>query len=365
MADKADEIVIGIDVARDILKDRWATIEQADLEVDYAPQLRTVISELLRSGTRSYRYVLPTQLLAKVTNPQANSLCLQKKSKIDGHFDARSLCHKVIVPFEREQGEPLGGSPEPYVNNPLRVPEVTAAHRSAQKDKEGWDKLCAVLSEVQNTNDQSFSEKVFLQILLEIRRIQQERNVSYPVPQRISLEHTLRLLQEFLAPRTGGGRLQAVCVALFRTLGELWGIYDEVFSAVVNASDASGGRPADIDCIKDGQTVLAVEVKDRTVTLQLLEDKITSTRMVRVKELLFLVRSEPIVESDEVIQRAQREFVSGQNIYLLHVDEFMEQILSVVGEDGRLLFIEQVGKALEEFRLDFTDRQDWARVLVL
>ncbi len=359
-----EEIVINVEEARNVLALFWKEVELVDLGTDSEPSLASAISNLLRSNTRSYRYVLPTQLLAKIVNPKANAICLQKRSEVDGRFDARSLCHKVIVPFEREQGEPLGGSPEPYVNNPLRVPEVSHAHRNAQKDKDGWDQLCLVLDRVQECGDDEFSKRVFLQILLEIRRIQQEQTITYSIPQRISLENTLDMLHEFLEPRTGGGRLQAVCVALFRTIGELWEMYDEVLSAVVNASDASGGRPADIDCRKDGQTVLAVEVKDRTVTLQLLEDKIATTRVARVKELLFLIRSEPIVESDEVIQRAQREFSSGQNIYLLHVDVFMEQVLSLIGEEGRLLLLEKIGNALEEFRLDFKDRNDWADILV-
>lgn len=359
-----EEISVNIEEAKKALIQFWTEIEQTDLENDFETSLASEISDLLRSKTKSYRYVLPTQLLAKVVNSQANAICLQKKSEVAGRFDARTLCHSVIVPFEREQGTPLGGSPEPYVNNPLRVPEVSSNHRNAQKDKVGWDQLCLVLEQVQSRGDKDFSKRVFMQVLLEIRRIQQEQTITYSIPQRISLEHTLDILREFLGPRTGGGRLQAVCVALFRTIGELWEIYDEVLSAVVNASDASGGRPADIDCRKDGQTVLAVEVKDRTVTLQLLEDKIATTRVARVKELLFLIRSEPIVENDEVFQRAQREFSSGQNIYLLHVDVFTEQILSLLGEEGRLLLLEQIGNALEEFRLDFKDRNDWADILV-
>ncbi|SHK64337.1 restriction endonuclease, SacI family [Alicyclobacillus tolerans] len=359
-----EEIIVNTEEAKNTLIHFWETIQQKDLDSNFDEEFSSAISSLLRSNTRSYRYVLPTQLLAKVVNPKVNATCLQKRSAVVGHFDARTLCHKVVVPFEREQGKPLGGSPEPYVNNPLRVPEVSSEHRNAQKDKDGWDQLCAVLNEVQKRGDKAFSERIFLQVLLEIRKIQNEQTVTYSMPQRISLEHSMAMFQEFLKPKTGGGRLQAVCVALFRTIGEFWGIYDEVLSAVVNASDASGERPADIDCRKDGKTVLAVEVKDRTVTLQLLEDKIATTRLARVEELLFLIRSEPIVESQEVYERAQREFASGQNIYLLHVDVFMEQILSLIGEDGRLLLIEKVGNALEEFRLDFKDRKDWADILV-
>lgn len=226
-----EEITVNIEEAKRTLDHIWSEIEQADLGKDWEPSLTLEISNLLRSKTKSYRYVLPTQLLAKVANPEANATCLQKKSEVIGRFDARTLCHSVVVPFEREQGTPLGGSPEPYVNNPLRVPEVSSTHRNAQKDKDGWDQLCMVLEQVQNRSDKDFSKRVFMQILLEIRRIQQEQAITYSIPQRISLEHTLRMLQVFLDPRTGGSRLQAVCVALLRTIGELWDICDEVLSA--------------------------------------------------------------------------------------------------------------------------------------
>jgi len=359
-----EEITINIEEAQKTLDLFWSEIEQTDLGKDIERSLSSAISTLLQSKTKSYRYVLPTQLLAKVVNSEANATCLQKKSGVIGRFDARTLCKSVVVPFERKQGNPLGGSPEPYVNNPLRVPEVSSTYRNAQKDKDGWDQLCSILKQVQECGDKDFPERVFKQVLLEIRRIQQAQVVTYSIPQRISLEHALRMLQAFLDPRTGGSRLQAVCVALFKTIGELWGIYDEVLSAVVNASDASGNRPADIDCRKGGQTVLAVEVKDRIVTLQLLEDKIATIRNTGVQELLFLIRSKPIVESDRVIQRVQKEFSYGQNIYLLHVDVFIEQVLSLIGEEGRRLLLKQIGDALEKFRLDFKDRKDWANFLV-
>ncbi|AUW92644.1 hypothetical protein BXT84_00645 [Sulfobacillus thermotolerans] len=358
------EIRINVEDAQKALNAMWLQIEQAELGTDIEPSLASEIATLLRSNTKSYRYVLPTQLLAKVVNSNANAICLQKKSNVVGRFDARSLCHKVIVPFERSHGTPLGGSPEPYVNNPLRVPEVSSEHRMAQKDKDGWDQLCLVLNRIQECDNDQFSQRTLKQVLLEIRRIQQEQLIIYSVPQRSSLQHTLRMVDEFLKPRTGGSRLQAVCVALLRTIGQLWGIYDQVLSEVVNASDASSNRPADIDCRKEGRSILAVEVKDRTVTLQLLEDKITTTRVAHIKELLFLIRSEPIVENNAVIERAQREFLSGQNIYLIHVDIFIQQVLTLVGEDGRLLFLGEIGKALEEFRLDFKDRNDYANILV-
>ncbi len=328
------------------------------------PAMKASIRSLLRAKTRSYRYVLPTQLLAKVVDPGLDSRCLQAgRVGGRGNFDARSVAHEVVVPFDRENGSPLGGSPEPYVNNPLRVPEVSPQHRRAQRARSEWDRLCDILQAVEEAPDTTLATELFDQTLLEIRRLQQELEISYPIPQRISLEGTMSLLAQFLAPRTGGRRLQAVSAALFKTLKEKWRIYDEVISAQVNVPDAPGTRPADIECRVDGKAVLAVEVKDRTVTLQLLTDQITSARMARVTELLFLVRAPQLIDSDEVPRRARMEFVSGQNIYLFDAESFFANVLGLLGEEGRGVFLEQVGHALTEYRLDFRDRRGWADLL--
>lgn len=67
----------------------------------------------VNSATLTYRYVLPTQLLAKVTDPQLDCRCVQATRGGQGAFDARSLCQKVIVPFDRANESVLGGSGEP------------------------------------------------------------------------------------------------------------------------------------------------------------------------------------------------------------------------------------------------------------
>lgn len=353
-----------IDRCKEVLSIHWHKVLRHDLSQNIEESISSEVTHLLRSRTKTYRYVLPTQLVAKLANPSLDSRCLQAGRKPEvGNFDARTIAHGVIVPFDREQGKPLGGSPEPYVNNPVRVPEVSAKHREAQKDKQGWDMLCDLLEVIENRNDPKFTEQVFDQVLLEIRRIQQEQKVSYPVPQRVSLQQTLEILTKYLDPRTGGGRLQAVSVALLRTLMKEWGIYDEVKSGAVTAADAPRGSPADIVCLKDGNTVLAVEVKDRTVTLELLEDRITSSRIAKVKELLFLIRATPVIDDAVVEERAQREFASGQNVYLFEVGTFYTHILGLMGEVGRVSFLVLVGKALEELQLDFRDRKEWAKLL--
>jgi hypothetical protein len=93
-------------------------------------------------------------------NPQVHpDRCLTSKNDTpSGSFDARTVAHQVIVPFDQANESVLGGAPEPYVNNPVRVPEVSARYRAPQKNKEDWDKLCELLNLVQQRNSKKFSE---------------------------------------------------------------------------------------------------------------------------------------------------------------------------------------------------------------
>ncbi len=355
-----------IQKCKETLYTYWEEIITHNIEEDYIDDkdLVKMVAESIRSKTKSYRYVLPTQLLAKLVDSSLDSKCLQAGRKPErGNFDARSLNNLVILEFEREQGYPLGGSPEPYVNNPLRVDEISLKHLEAQKNKRGWKILCKIFEMIESYNNPEFTEKLFKQTLLEIRRVQQDMEVTYPIPQRISLEQTMKILKQYLEPRTGGRRLQVVVYAIFMAMKNIWNIYDNVISAPVNAADAPGGRPADITCEKSGETVLAIEVKDRTVTLEMLESKIHSSREAHVRELMFLIRANQLTQDIDVKERAEREFTSGGNIYLLETNSFLENILALIGENGRQIFLESVCDALMELNLDFQDKKDWAELL--
>lgn len=124
------------------------------------------IKNLINSKTKTYRYVLPTQIIAKAADHSLDSRCLQANRDASGSFDARSVCHSVIVPFEKEQENVLGGSPEPYVNNPLRQPEISVKYKHKQKNKKGWDNLCSVLEGIEAKDDPIFTQKILKQVYL-------------------------------------------------------------------------------------------------------------------------------------------------------------------------------------------------------
>src|SRR4030042_3121477 len=152
-----------------ILQKTWAKVSRPNFKSKLADeQLRKAIERSINSQTKTYRYVLPTQLVAKLADKSLDSRCIQASRGGAGSFDARSIAQEVVVKFDKENERVLGGSPEPYVSNPLRVSEVTSLYRTQQKDKKGWDDLCYVLESVEKKQSPQFTQIVFEEVLLTI-----------------------------------------------------------------------------------------------------------------------------------------------------------------------------------------------------
>lgn len=106
------------------------------------------IYSVLTGSHKTYRYILVNALLAKATNQAINVLSLQKGDGKQGKFDARSLCHKVLVPFERLklQGS-LGDSNEPFLNKPARFVTLSTDNAvRAGRDRETLESVINILS---------------------------------------------------------------------------------------------------------------------------------------------------------------------------------------------------------------------------
>ena len=111
---------------------------------------RDFIDFIIDSSHLTYKYVLFTALLSKATNPNVNPLCLQKKSNLPGAYDARTVCHEVIVPFEKNiLNKALGGSNEPFLNKPARYTELDKTNAVRRgNDQELLFALCDNLPQI-------------------------------------------------------------------------------------------------------------------------------------------------------------------------------------------------------------------------
>lgn len=356
--------------SQNYLSVRWQYIiqlfeqEQINEPLDNYLELKKTIKECLTSNIKSYRYVLPTQLLSKTVDHSLDCRSLQVADDSEGSFDARNIAHQVIVPFDSENHDVLGGSKEPYVNNPLRCPAISDAYRERQRNKNDWDKLILVLSSVQNKNDINFTKKIFDQILFEIFRLLEKVRVIYPTPNRISLDKTVMLLSDFLAEKSGGDRLEAVATSLFRTISEKFKLFEDIKREKVNAADMSSGMIADIECWLNGEIVLLVELKDRSLTLTQLNAKIDVARANQIKEIFFMAQ-QGIDESkkEEIHRKISQEFTSGQNIYVTNLFDFAKGIFILLGEKGRVDFLSKIGPELDRSKSSIQHRKAWASLL--
>lgn len=122
-------------------KTAYLVLEQALAEAETLDDnISQTIQTVLTGPHKTYRYILVNALLAKATNEKINALSLQKGDGKGGKFDARSLCHKVVVPFEKLQLPGcLGDSNEPFLNKPARF--VSLSLTNAVRTGKDWETL--------------------------------------------------------------------------------------------------------------------------------------------------------------------------------------------------------------------------------
>lgn len=301
------------DKAGEILQAEWKKVSELAeagklTDVLDDPKLFQAVKDSINSATKTYRYVLPTQVVSKLADPSLDSRSLQAARAKRGSFDARSMAHRVIVPFDQRNESVLGGSQEPYINNPVRVPEVSSKYRKPQKDKTGWDRLRFVLDTIEKKNDPNFTLQVFRQILTEIYRRLSTVRVVYGVPRRVSLKKTIEVIQTFLADHSGGDRLMALTSALFTVIGKRFGLYETVKRGHITQADQASGMLADLECVtNDSQIAFAVEVKDRQITINQLRAKLRTIREKQVSEIFFVAQGTMPNEAPEVEALIDRE----------------------------------------------------------
>ena len=223
--------------------------------------------KIIINGThKTYRYILITALLAKSTSDLINPISIQASAPISGAYDARSLCHKVIVPFERKfLNGALGNSNEPFLNKPARCTHLSMDNPV----RSGNDRLCLELLIETLTNIQRDEAKKCLcyaiSLLIEIGNKQKINNENLIRNFSTSLElyHFMRRLLE----KSCEGE---ICALLVGTMEKLfYSIYDTNYHVIchkINESGSSSQEIGDIDIFYKNTYYYSIEVKDKNFT---------------------------------------------------------------------------------------------------
>jgi len=279
----------------------------------------------------TYKYILFTALAAKATNESINPLALQAKSGLSGAYDARSICHGVIVKFEMtELGKALGGSNEPFLNKPARFPELSKTNAVRRgRDQQILYKLCDDLPNIK-TSEEAYDSLVYaIQKLLAIKT-QKESITNFDISALNS--NTARLykfIDTLLNENHEGEILTLVIAGLYELYME--NFYDTYFVDIhpVNQSGASSKEISDLDVYKNGLHFLSNELKDKPFNDNDLRHAADKVALSGKNQLHFIVgrhgRYDSSLINDCVLEYLSKGFV----VNVVPVDYFVLTLLNL------------------------------------
>jgi hypothetical protein len=267
-------------IARKNLHAAWAKID--DPTYTAPPRITPYLEAVIEASDVTYKYILVTGLLGKFTNPSVHPRAIQVNSSLADSYDARSLCHDVVVTFEKTKGDLWGLSNEPFLNKPARHPEHYKTNTQLRNKR-----LAATLHDALDYAHQSQSDAVFA-MLVHVLRLSRQRAASQ-VAASVQVETTYRKVVEFarrlLEITDGGNPLVAVT-------GTFISLMNHGFSVKVyqtTSSDKFSKTAGDIEIYHDDQLVSAYECKQRPITLDDIRHGIRKAKENSLLEYVFVI----------------------------------------------------------------------------
>lgn len=302
-------------------------------------EIRTII----QGKHLTFRYILVTALLGKATNPNINALALQAGADIKGAYDARSLCHGVLVPLERQLlNRSLGGSNEPFLNKPARFPMISPSNAvRAGKDRELLLILHKVLSEIE-TSEQAF-DGLCLALWYALKRQVTRNELFSQLPE--SADSHLKIIEfvEAFVTKSIEGQVAAILT------GTIMSLYFEQFESFevivhpVNQSGASSNEVADIDIKKNGEIFVAVEVKDKQFSDQDIDHAAFKVRQYGLKSITFVIGTSGAYTGSSLEQVAKTVLVTRSiNVIFIDLVSFVKSIIALCPELSFSIFFEKL-----------------------
>ena len=138
-----------------------------------------------------------------------------------------------------------------------------------------------------------------------------------------------------------------------------------VESQGINEADAASGAPGDIMChAEDGKILLAIEVKDRELTLTDTDASIRKSRQSgdSLSNLLFAAPRIRQHDQDSIETSIQSAWATGLNIYHVDIVDFATHGLVLLDESWRPKFLREIGRELDT-RGDPVHRRAWNEIL--
>ncbi|GHV05342.1 hypothetical protein FACS1894217_02060 [Clostridia bacterium] len=316
----------------DVKDTLYRALEDAKKSGEHPCKSKALIDFVLDNTHLTYKYILVTALAAKATDASVNPLTLQAGSTLPGAYDARSVCHGVIVKFEMiELGKALGGSNEPYLNKPARFPELSKSNAVRRgSDQQILYALVDGLPEITSA-EAAYDGLVYAFQKLLVVKAKKEALTSFDISALDSNAAKLYGFIDYLLFENFEGEILTLVIA---GLYELYmgGIYDEYVVEVhpVNQSGASSKEVSDLDIYKSGSLFICNELKHKTFTdhdIRHAADKVLAAG----KTQMHFIAGRSVYYDPRQIKSCLREYqAKGFLINVIPVDNFVPTLLSLI-----------------------------------
>lgn len=330
--------------ASQILKD--ATLAAQDRAYRVPEDMETKIKQIIGHTHLTYKYILLTGMLAKATNPEANPLVLQAGAPLQGAFDARSLCHGVVVPFEQTVLEKrLGGSNEPFLNKPARYTHLSLENAVRRgKDRLTLERLIGVFELV---NEHSNGDQALVCVLSYILAME-SRVVTFDATRAekfVSKARLLSLVGSLMSKSCEGETLALSVALLFELMAKGAAAGLEVLSHPANQSGASSKEIADVDVFEaDGKTPRhCAEAKDKPFTKADVDHAAGKVAEAGHSGLIFIYG--PNAKTSEDMDALVKEYeTKGFDLTFVQADAFANGIVSLAPSVSAAEVVELLNK---------------------
>lgn len=320
---------------------------------------------LLRSRIKSIRYAAITQLLGKALDPEVDVHALQKGKEGSeappGAWNARSLCDGTVVPWEQENEQMLGGSAEPYANNPLRVAKLERERKDVRQVQD-WTALYDFL---EKARDGETARRMLGECMKVCAQLAREQRVSYRVRGRVDLPMAVKMIGCFLRKQSGGMRPLVVATAVLRTIGRHTRLWDRVESQGINEADAASKKAGDVTCYLEEKAVLCAEVKDMQLRIGDLRQSVAKTlgqEAPGAKTLWMATEGVEDKDAKAIEDKCRKEWAGGLNIHQASIREVVKMVFILLPEGARPELLREIGVELDHRKVH-KDRQEWRDIL--
>lgn len=350
-------MALDYDKATTLLVELFSQAEQ-DFQIGRIPEVPVSIAQatdaLFASSTQSYREVLLGCGLARILDPSVN-LRHPYVNQGEDSFNGRTLDERVVNPFLQDRMIPCSKGPylASFRRNVKFVPETARGLR----DKSGYDALLIFLAALEKAT--IVEAKQLLRYLL--YRFVELRNASrVPLSKisRVSLEQYDVLIRELLQAQSGGLIPVLLVVAMLRTVNSCFRLNWNIEFQGINVSDKASGAGGDITVIKDGETLLAIEVTERPIE----KSRVVSTfntKVIRagIQDYLFVYSNS--TPTEEARTAARTYFSQGHEINFVQVTDWILNNLATLGSRCRSMFTKEILELLDGREVPATLKLVW------